>query len=56
MAEGRFEIRTVRVSLVAYDRWTAIKAAMEQASQREVTYSEVLERLADDWHPAGADR
>jgi hypothetical protein len=49
---GRFQNGSVpiRVTQPSYDAVTAIKQTMEDGKKRQVTYSEVLEIMADAWH------
>ena len=48
---GRFKPAglTLKVSPPAYQRLTVIKDQLERREVRQVTYSEVLTRLADLW-------
>lgn len=43
---------TMKVSPATYARVTTIKQAMEGKKQRQVTYSEVLDQLAETWESA----
>lgn len=52
MAE--FNVKPMRVSLTAWEKLTEVKRAMQAESDRQVTYSEVITRLAALYQaPAG---
>jgi hypothetical protein len=49
-----FDQLVVRVSRPAYERLTAIKRGLTRDEDRQVTYSEAIDRMAELWERAQA--